>query len=168
MILSEMSVDQLGILLAALTLVLLFLAFVIAWISYQVRKANVAKWEMLFKQDLLDQGLSIDEIDRLLTIGNYPTRKPTLPDSGVSPGTDSLDQTIAHGSPSKPLMRSVTDREVAGVLGGIAEKFNFDATMLRVAFVVTALVTGGFPLIALYFIAAFLIPSGSKATVTTL
>jgi len=41
------------------------------------------------------------------------------------------------------LYRSSTDHMLAGVCGGIAEYLNVDPTLVRVAFVLLALVTGG-------------------------
>ncbi|MCX6287623.1 MAG: PspC domain-containing protein [Bacteroidetes bacterium] len=50
----------------------------------------------------------------------------------------------------KRLYRSLTDRKIAGVAGGLAEYFDTDPLLLRLAFVVLALAVGGGVLI--YFI----------------
>jgi phage shock protein C len=50
----------------------------------------------------------------------------------------------------KRLYRSLTDRKIAGVAGGLAEYFDTDPLLLRLAFVVLALAGGGGALI--YFI----------------
>jgi phage shock protein C len=42
----------------------------------------------------------------------------------------------------RKLYRSRTNRQVAGVCGGLAEHFNTDATLLRVLFVVLAVLGG--------------------------
>lgn len=42
----------------------------------------------------------------------------------------------------KKLMRSTTDRMVAGVCGGLAEYFNIDATLVRALFVIVTLFGG--------------------------
>jgi phage shock protein C len=42
----------------------------------------------------------------------------------------------------RKLYRSRTNRQVAGVCGGLAEHFNMDATLLRVLFVVLAVLGG--------------------------
>ena len=42
----------------------------------------------------------------------------------------------------RKLYRSRTKRQVAGVCGGLAEHFNLDATLLRVLFVVLAVLGG--------------------------
>jgi phage shock protein C len=43
---------------------------------------------------------------------------------------------------TRKLYRSRTDRKLAGVCGGLAQYFNIDATLLRVLFVVLALLGG--------------------------
>ena len=43
---------------------------------------------------------------------------------------------------SRKLYRSTTNRQVAGVCGGLAEYFNLDATLIRVLFIVLAVLGG--------------------------
>jgi phage shock protein C len=43
---------------------------------------------------------------------------------------------------TRKLYRSRTNRQVAGVCGGLAEYFNLDATLIRVLFVVLAVLGG--------------------------
>ena len=56
------------------------------------------------------------------------------------------------------LHKSATNRMVAGVLGGFAERYGIDATVLRIIFAVLAVVTVGFPMVVLYAIAALIMP----------
>ena len=56
------------------------------------------------------------------------------------------------------LVRSRTERMVGGVLGGIATYFAIDPTIVRVIFVVFAVVTGFGPALLLYIIALIVIP----------
>ena len=56
----------------------------------------------------------------------------------------------------KRLYTSATDKKIAGVCGGIAEYFNVDATLIRLAWVVFCAL-GGSGLLA-YIIAALVIP----------
>ena len=56
----------------------------------------------------------------------------------------------------KRLYKSATDKKIAGVCGGIAEYFNVDATLIRLAWVLFSLL-GGSGLLA-YIIAALVIP----------
>ncbi len=57
----------------------------------------------------------------------------------------------------KQLKRSATNKRLFGVCGGIAEYFDIDATIIRLAFALTA-VFGGAGLIA-YIVAAIVMPS---------
>ena len=43
---------------------------------------------------------------------------------------------------TRKLYRSRTNRQVAGVCGGLAEYFNLDATLVRILFVVLAMLGG--------------------------
>lgn len=58
----------------------------------------------------------------------------------------------------KKLYRS-SDRIVAGVCGGIAEYFDIDPTLIRVAYVVLSLFSAAFPGLLLYIILMILIPN---------
>lgn len=52
------------------------------------------------------------------------------------------------------------DRMFGGVLGGIAEYFGVDPTVVRLAFIVLAIFTAGFPCLIAYIIAMMIIPDG--------
>ena len=56
----------------------------------------------------------------------------------------------------KRLIRSTTDRKLAGVCGGIGEYFGIDPTMIRIGWVVFCLL-GGSGILA-YFLCALIIP----------
>ena len=56
----------------------------------------------------------------------------------------------------KKLIRSATDRKLAGVCGGIGEYFGVDPTMVRIGWVVFCLL-GGSGVLA-YFFCALIIP----------
>ena len=58
----------------------------------------------------------------------------------------------------KKLYRSKSDQKISGVLGGIAEYFKVDSTLVRVGFVLLALVTTVLPCIIAYFIMAWIVP----------
>lgn len=58
----------------------------------------------------------------------------------------------------KRLYRSVDERMVAGVCGGIGEYFNVDPTLVRLLFVVFA--AAGGPGIIAYIILAIIVPEG--------
>ena len=59
----------------------------------------------------------------------------------------------------KKLYRSNTDKMLSGVLGGIAEYFGIDSTLVRILFAAGAVFTAAFPCIMLYIICAIVIPS---------
>jgi phage shock protein C len=59
---------------------------------------------------------------------------------------------------SRPLRRSRTNRQVAGVIGGLAEYFRVDPTLLRVIYVVGSIVSAAFPGILVYVLLWLLIP----------
>ena len=56
----------------------------------------------------------------------------------------------------KKLYRSVSDKKLAGVCGGIAEYFGLDATLVRVAWALVSLFAGAGVLA--YIICALIIP----------
>ncbi|MFG1654087.1 PspC domain-containing protein [Micromonospora sp. NPDC049275] len=68
-----------------------------------------------------------------------------------------MTSTAAPHAPYKQLRRPTTDRMVAGVASGLGRYFDVDPTLVRVAFAVTALLTGGLALFA-YPIMWFLMP----------
>ena len=60
------------------------------------------------------------------------------------------------------LYRSVDDRVIAGVCGGLAARLALDPSLVRVAWAVLALVTGIFPLLVVYVIMAAVVPEDPK------
>ena len=60
--------------------------------------------------------------------------------------------------PQRRLTRSMTDKMIAGVCGGIADYFDIDPTLVRIGFVVLAL-AGIFPGVLAYIIAWMVIPA---------
>jgi len=57
------------------------------------------------------------------------------------------------------LVKSSTDKYIAGVCGGIAETFNIDPTLVRIVWSAVTLLTGGFAGIILYIVAAVIMPA---------
>lgn len=57
-----------------------------------------------------------------------------------------------------PLRRSRDKRIIAGVLGGIAERFDLNVTLLRVLYVIVSIASAAFPGILVYLILWLLIP----------
>lgn len=65
---------------------------------------------------------------------------------------------------AKKIYRSVLDRKIAGVCGGIGEYFDVDSTIIRILWVVFVLCGGG-GLLA-YLIALIVIPNDPSITIT--
>lgn len=60
---------------------------------------------------------------------------------------------------SNPLARSLNDRMIAGVMGGIAQRMGWSSTWLRVIFVIVSIASAGFPGLLIYLILWLLMPS---------
>lgn len=58
----------------------------------------------------------------------------------------------------KELTRSKNERIVAGVIGGVSEYFDVDATLLRIVFLLVLALTGFAPGVVAYVIAALIMP----------
>ena len=58
----------------------------------------------------------------------------------------------------RTLSRSRNDRVLAGVMGGIARRFGWNSTLVRVLFVVLSILSAGFPGILVYIILWLLMP----------
>jgi phage shock protein PspC (stress-responsive transcriptional regulator) len=62
-------------------------------------------------------------------------------------------------TPARPgLQRSKDQRIIAGVCGGIAEWLGWDATLVRVLFVVVSLASAAFPGVIVYLVLWLLMP----------
>ncbi len=59
-----------------------------------------------------------------------------------------------------PLHRSSTNRILGGVCGGIAEWLGWNATLVRVLYVVVSILSAAFPGILVYVILWILMPRG--------
>lgn len=58
------------------------------------------------------------------------------------------------------LARSINDRVLAGVMGGIARRFGWNPTLVRVLYVVGSAISVAFPGILVYLVLWLLIPEG--------
>lgn len=59
----------------------------------------------------------------------------------------------------KPFCRSLDDRMIAGVMGGIARRFGWNATALRAVYVIVSIASAAFPGILVYLILWLLMPN---------
>jgi phage shock protein C len=58
----------------------------------------------------------------------------------------------------RPLRRSPDNKMIAGVIGGLAEYFDRDPTLLRVIYVLVSILSAAFPGIAVYLILWLVVP----------
>lgn len=63
---------------------------------------------------------------------------------------------------SRRLRRSRTDRQIAGVMGGLAEYFHLDPTLLRVIYVIGSIVSAAFPGVLVYLVLWLVIPEAGE------
>jgi phage shock protein PspC (stress-responsive transcriptional regulator) len=63
----------------------------------------------------------------------------------------------------RPFTRSRTDRMLAGVMGGIAQRFGWNSTLLRVLFVLVSIASAAFPGIIVYLILWLVMPEEGSA-----
>ena len=62
----------------------------------------------------------------------------------------------------KRLQKSTTDKKLEGVCAGLANYFNLDPTLVRVAFAALVLFTGIFPGLILYIVLAVIMPKDTE------
>jgi phage shock protein C len=61
-------------------------------------------------------------------------------------------------APKRRLTRSSRHKMIAGVCGGIAEYFEVDPTIVRVAYVLISILSAAFPGILAYIVLMFVMP----------
>lgn len=59
---------------------------------------------------------------------------------------------------ASPLRRSRSDRMIAGVMGGLAHRFDLNPTGTRVVFVLLSILSAAFPGILVYLLLWLLVP----------
>jgi phage shock protein C len=64
---------------------------------------------------------------------------------------------------ARPLRRSRTNRQIAGVVGGLADYFGVDSTLLRVIYVVGSIVSAAFPGLLVYLLLWLLMPEAEDS-----
>lgn len=62
-------------------------------------------------------------------------------------------------SSNSKLTRSSSDRVVAGICGGLAERLGWDVTLIRLIYVLFSIFTAGLPLTIIYIILWWIIPA---------
>ncbi len=61
----------------------------------------------------------------------------------------------------RPFTRSRHDRMLGGVMGGIAQRFGWNSTLVRILFVLVSILSAAFPGIIVYLILWLLMPEES-------
>jgi phage shock protein C len=65
---------------------------------------------------------------------------------------------MSSAPPPRRLTRSARHKMIAGVCGGMAEYFQLDPTVVRVAYVLISIISVAFPGILAYIILMFVMP----------
>ena len=82
---------------------------------------------------------------------SWLTGDPVYGPAGVPPGA------MAPAAPQR-LVRSTTDKMLAGICGGVANYIGLDSTVLRILVAIIVVFTGFIPGIITYVILSFIIP----------
>lgn len=108
-------------------------------------------WEFVFPILLILLGMAII----------YYRQNEQVPPAGEPAGEAAPGEEPQPAHPftqaPKQLRRSITDRKIFGVCGGLAEYFSIDPSLTRILYVVLCLATGGAGIL-LYFILALVVP----------
>ncbi len=59
--------------------------------------------------------------------------------------------------------RSVSDKKIAGLCGGLARMIDVDPTLVRLGVVLVCFITGVFPVVVTYLIAWWIVPLETSA-----
>ena len=59
----------------------------------------------------------------------------------------------------KRLYLSSTDKKLTGLCGGLAEYFNIDSSIVRIAWIILTVATGVFPGVVAYIVGAIVVPA---------
>ncbi|MGA9365682.1 MAG: PspC domain-containing protein [Bacteroidota bacterium] len=108
-------------------------------------------WGVIFPAILILLGVGIIYSSQARKSETAPT-PVDAPSTGVQP-------------PPKELRRSITDRKIFGVCGGLAKYLNADSTIVRILFIVLTLASFGVGII-LYLALAIIVPE-ERLTLTT-
>ena len=93
----------------------------------------------------------------IIALGAWLLFKPS---NGKAKSGDSTDDASSDSENSVKLTRSIHDRKISGVCGGMGEYFKIDPTIVRILWIIGTLATGGFGLLA-YVILIIALPESS-------
>jgi phage shock protein C len=74
---------------------------------------------------------------------------------------------MENNTEKKKLYRSKTDRVIGGIAGGMADYFKIDSLIIRIIFIVIALVSQVAPAVIAYLIAMIVIPKEGQSSSST-
>ncbi len=134
----------------------------------QSRKGRQHELDILFKQELLERGLTVNEIERLLRIKSFDGAKqpdgPTIQNAAFT-YQEPAKQAGApppHIEPPSPgsrtLMRNTKKAQFGGICAGLADYLAVDVGFVRVVYVIAAFMTAIFPMVIGYIILLFVMP----------
>jgi len=66
---------------------------------------------------------------------------------------------------NKHLYRSEKNKIISGIMGGIGEYFNVDATLLRLGFLFIVIITGVLPGVVFYIFAMLIVPTAISTAI---
>lgn len=103
----------------------------------------------------------------LLGFGVLNWRSDSKPKTNVSENEESSTVSSADNSSTKKkrLYRSRDEKKLMGVCGGLADYFNLDPTLVRIAFVVGVIASGGPFVVAYLVLGMFVMPKAPKERV---
>jgi phage shock protein C len=84
-------------------------------------------------------------------------RSSSIPDHPLIRGVGVL-HLVYEFAAEKKLKRSRKNKMIAGIIGGMAERYEMDATVLRIIYVLVSLFSAAFPGILVYLILWVIIP----------
>ena len=93
----------------------------------------------------------------LIALGAWLLLRPS---KGKDISGESTDSSSTESGDSIKLTRSVYDRKISGVCGGLGEYFKIDSTIVRILWIIGSLATGGFGVLA-YIILIIALPESS-------
>jgi phage shock protein C len=122
-------------------------------------------WEFVFPGLLILAGIYF------LTKHNRIVPPPPAQDPGITGEQSSQDQTSPSASSANELpktkvfRRSMSDKKLFGICGGAGEYFDVDPTIIRIAFALFTLISGGTGIL-IYLLMYLVIPEGQPQTRT--
>jgi len=114
-------------------------------------------WEFIFPAILVLLGVYL--ITRRGKLQAMPSEETITEESELSAGnqTATSAESAGHTTNHKVFRRSLTDKKVFGICGGAGEYFGIDSTILRVAYAIFTVFSGGMGII-LYLLMYLIVP----------